>query len=193
MPNFYGVQRFGMHGDNAQQGLAVLEGRGPRKLWLRRFVLSALQSALFNLWLAERMRQGWFGELLVGDIAKKTDTGGLFLVEDAAAERPRFERGEITYTGPIYGSRMRWAEGEPGALEHRILEEAGIALEALRRAHLDGTRRAARLLLHGLDIEPHPEGLLFSFTLPKGAYATTLLREFIKAEPLLEEEHLSEE
>jgi len=114
-------------------------------------------------------------------------------VEDAAAERPRFERGEITYTGPIYGSRMRWAEGEAGLLEHRILEEAGITQEALRQAHLDGTRRPARLLLHDLTIESHPEGLLFSFTLPKGAYATTLLREFTKAEPALEEEHLAEE
>ena len=113
-------------------------------------------------------------------MAKKTDTGGLFDVVDAPAELPRFQRGEITYTGPIYGSRMRWAGGEPGQLERHVMEEAGVTSEMLRRARLDGSRRVARLLLDDLSVEPHAEGLLFTFTLPKGAYATTLLREFMK-------------
>jgi tRNA(Glu) U13 pseudouridine synthase TruD len=38
------------------------------------------------------------------------------------------------------------------------------------------------LFLDDLSIEPHTDGLLFTFTLPKGAYATTVLREFMKAE-----------
>jgi tRNA pseudouridine13 synthase len=188
MPNYYGVQRFGMRGDNARQGREVLLGRGPRKQWLRRFLLSAYQSALFNIWLAERIRRGWFQELLTGDIAKKSDTGGLFEVEDAAVESPRFERGEITYTGPIYGARMRWPGGRPGGLERALLEDAGVTEEMLERAHLDGSRRPARLLLDDLEIAPTAEGLRFSFRLPKGAYATTLLREFMKTDPTLEEE-----
>lgn len=48
----------------------------------------------------------------------------------------------------------------------------------LRRGHLLGNR---------FHIEPHPSGLLFTFTLPKGAYATTLLREFMKTEVTLPE------
>jgi tRNA pseudouridine13 synthase len=74
LPNYYGAQRFGMRGDNARQGREVLLGRGPRERWLRRFLLSAYQSALFNAWLDERIRRGWFGRLLTGDIAKKTDS-----------------------------------------------------------------------------------------------------------------------
>ena len=182
LPNFYGVQRFGIDGDNARRGREVLFGRGPRERWLRRFLLSAYQAALFNAWLTERIRRGWFERLLTGDIAKKTDTGGLFEVMDAAAELPRFQRGEITYTGPIYGARMRWASGEPGELEWMVLQRAEVTTEMLRRARLDGSRRPARLFLNDLSIEPHPDGLLFTFTLPKGAYATTVLREFMKAE-----------
>jgi len=180
LPNYYGGQRFGVRGDNARKGREALFGRGPRKRWLRRFLLSAYQSALFNVWLAERVERGWFERLLTGDVAKKTDTGGLFDVVDAAVELPRFQRGEITYTGPIYGSRMRWAGGEPGQLERRVMEDAGVTSEMLHRARLDGSRRVARLLLDDLSVEPHAEGLLFTFTLPKGAYATTLLREFMK-------------
>ena len=185
LPNFYGVQRFGIDGDNARRGREVLFGRGPRERWLRRFLLSAYQAALFNAWLTERIRRGWFERLLTGDIAKKTDTGGLFEVMDAVAELPRFQRGEITYTGPIYGARMRWASGEPGDLERMVLETAEVTTEMLRRARLDGSRRPARLFLNDLSIEPHPNGLLFTFTLPKGAYATTVLREFMKAEAVL--------
>jgi tRNA pseudouridine13 synthase len=180
VPNYYGAQRFGMGGDNALRGREILLGRGPRERWLRRFLLSAYQSALFNAWLAERVRRGWFDLLLTGDVAKKTDTGGLFDVVDAQVERPRFERQEITYTGPIYGARMRWAGGEPGELERQVLTAAGATVEMLRRARLDGSRHTARLFPWELDIEPHPEGLLFTLALPKGAYATTILREFMK-------------
>jgi tRNA pseudouridine13 synthase len=182
LPNFYGVQRFGISGENAKRGHEILLGRGPRKRWLRRFLLSAYQAALFNAWLTERMRRGWFERVLTGDIAKKTDTGGLFEVEDAEVEFPRFQRGEITYTGPIYGARMRWASSEPGELERTVLEAAGVTTEMLRQARLDGSRRPARLLLSDLCIEPRPDGLLFTFSLPKGTYATTVLREFMKTE-----------
>jgi tRNA pseudouridine13 synthase len=185
LPNFYGAQRFGIDGDNARRGREVLLGRGPRERWLRRFLLSAYQAALFNAWLTERIRRGWFERLLTGDIAKKTDTGGLFEVREAEVEFPRFERREITYTGPIYGARMRWASGEPGELEQMVLETAEVTTEMLRRTRLDGSRRPARLFLDDLRIEPHPEGLLFTFTLPKGAYATTVLREFMKTEVAL--------
>ncbi len=181
LPNFYGPQRFGTHGDNAQRGRQILlTGRGPAKRWLRRLLLRAYQSALFNTWLAARIDRGWFQHLLTGDVAKKLDTGGLFEVEDAQVEEPRFERDEITYTGPIYGSRMWWAGGRPGQLEREVLEGAEVTEDLLRRARLSGTRRRGRVLLNDLQIVAHPDGLLFTFSLPKGSYATTVLREFIK-------------
>ncbi len=181
LPNFYGPQRFGREGDNAERGRKILfTGQGPRKRWLRRLLLRAYQSALFNTWLVRRMERGWFQRVLVGDVAKKLDTGGLFEVEDAQAEQPRFERDEITYTGPIYGSRMWWASAEPGELEHKVMERASVTEKMLDRAHLNGSRRRARLLLDDLEVEQHPDGLLFTFSLPKGSYATTVLRDVIK-------------
>ncbi len=181
LPNFYGPQRFGTYGDNAERGREILlTGRGPTKRWLRRLLLRAYQSALFNTWLAARIERGWFQRLLTGDVAKKLDTGGLFEVADAQVEQARFERDEITYTGPIYGSRMWWAAGRPGELEREVLEQAAVGEDILRRAHLSGSRRPARLLLDDLQIAAHPDGLLFTFSLPKGSYATTVLREFMK-------------
>ncbi len=187
LPNFYGSQRFGVSGENAQKGRHILQGgRGPRQRWRRRFLLSAYQSELFNTWLTRRIERGWFERLLTGDLAKKLDTGGMFEVEEAEVERPRFERREITYTGPIYGYRMRWPGGQPGELERQILAKAEVTSEQLRRARLKGSRRPARIFVDDLRVEPHPEGLLFNFSLPKGSYATVVLREFIKADTNLE-------
>jgi len=181
LPNFYGPQRFGREGDNAERGREILiTGQGPRKRWLRRLLVRAYQSALFNTWLVRRMERRWFERVLTGDVAKKLDTGGLFEVEDVEAEQPRFESDEITYTGPIYGSRMWWASGEPGELERQVLERAAVTEEMLDRAGLNGSRRRARLLLDDLEVEAHPDGLLFTFSLPKGSYATTVLREVMK-------------
>ncbi|GAB4568418.1 MAG: tRNA pseudouridine(13) synthase TruD [Anaerolineae bacterium] len=187
VPNYFGRQRFGIDGHNVRRGRDVLLGQGPRQPWLKRLLLSAFQSFLFNEWLAERIRRQWFDRILPGDIAKKVDTGGLFLVTDAEEAMERLQRRMITYTGPIYGYRLWWAEGAPGELEQEILQRAEVPTEAFRRAKLEGARRPARLWLRDLDIAPSEEGLWFSFTLPKGSYATVVLQEFMKAPIMLEE------
>lgn len=187
LPNFYGSQRFGAAGDNAARGRAILAGKGPRRGWLAELMLSAYQALLFNVWLSERMSRGWFDRLLEGDWAKKTDTGGMFLVEDAAVDTARLAAGELTPTGPIYGHRVRLAQGEAGRLEAEVLAEAGLDEADFKRARLKGTRRPARLLVEDIDLSEEDEGLRLEFFLPKGAYATVLLREFLK-----EESHLPE-
>lgn len=181
IPNFYGPQRLGVDGRNAARGRRDLSA--PRSTFASRFALNAYQSALFNAWLADRMQRGWFERVFAGDVAKKTDTGGLFDVEDEETENARLARREITYTGPIYGSRMRSSGGEPGALERAVLDSAGLATSDFERARLEGTRRASRVFAEELSIEPVEGGLQLSFRLQKGAYATTLLREFMKREP----------
>jgi tRNA pseudouridine13 synthase len=183
VPNFYGAQRFGRDGDNAEEGRAIVEGEGfDGPHWKRRFLCNAFQSELYNRWLVARIERGWFDRLLEGDVAKKTDTGGLFEVKEIDDEQPRFDRREITFTGPIYGDDLWWAEGEPGELEETILEESGVGVDALGRAGLSGSRRRGRIHLDELTVEEDERGICLSFALPKGAYATVVLREFVARE-----------
>jgi len=183
LPNFYGAQRFGMRGDNAQEGRRALTGRGPRQKWLRTLVLNAFQAELFNRWLGLRIQRGDFARLVAGDIAKKTDTGGMFTVEDPEIEGPRLAAGEITYTGPVYGGKMRMAQGEAGELEELVLSREGVSLGQLKKAGLKGSRRPARLAPGPVELEQSDQGLWLGFALPKGAYATVLLAEIIKPQP----------
>ncbi|GBD22825.1 tRNA pseudouridine synthase D [bacterium HR29] len=178
VPNYFGPQRFGREGENAVKGLAVLRGRrfGPR--WLERLLVSSVQSLLFNEWLAERMRRGLFDRFLEGDVAKKHATGGEFTVTEPETERERLLRFEISPTGPIFGRKMREAAGPARAFEDEILARYGLARQAFGRRR--GDRRFARVPLREWSVEPSPEGLWVSFALPKGAYATAVLREVMK-------------
>lgn len=179
--NFYGEQRFGKYGDNAEQGLEIIRGeRREGRRWLRNLLKNSYQSELFNQWLSARIDRGWFSEIFEGDVAKKTDTGGLFDVEDIEQERPRFQDREIVYTGPMYGDELWWASGTPGELEKEVFEAAEVTMEELAAANLRGSRRRALLYLEELEVSEHPRGVQVKFSLPKGAYATVVMREFMK-------------
>jgi tRNA pseudouridine13 synthase len=185
LPNYFGPQRFGSGGNNVRQGLAILQGQpGHHSPWLRRFLVAAYQSFLCNRYLARRVELGLFERMLTGDVAKKHATGGMFQVEDAAAETPRLAAQEISFTAPMYGPKMWAATGEAGDLEAAVLAESPVGMDALAAARVEGTRRLGRLLAGEVQIVPTDadNALKLSFTLPKGAFATTLLREFMKVD-----------
>lgn len=182
-PNFFGAQRFGHDGANVAKGRAALLGQGSRQdPWLTKLLISAYQGHLFNRYVQLRLKAGLFGQVLVGDVCKKAETGGMFQVQDAAAEQPRYQRGEIAFTGPLFGKKMWAALDQAAELEASVLAEAGLGEAELRQARSDGARRPARLWLPEIELAIHPAGLQVSFALPKGAYATVVLREFCKSD-----------
>ncbi|MEM7128789.1 MAG: tRNA pseudouridine(13) synthase TruD [Chloroflexota bacterium] len=195
LPNYFGPQRFGINGENVARGYDLLvNGRFIRDRWLRRFLVSSYQSYLCNRYLSERVQMGAFQHLLAGDIAKKYETGGIFTVEHLADEQPRYEEYEISFTAPLYGTKMRAAADESGDFEAKILAESGVTDSQWKKAKVDGSRRLGRLLVSDLAIKTSCEektiqpqqgkddedSLTIEFFLPKGAFATTVLREFMK-------------
>lgn len=181
LPNYYGPQRLGTHGSNVRRGLELILGHKQiRNRWVSNLLKASVQSYLCNRYLARRFDADYFDSLMVGDVAKKYDTGGLFEVEDLAAEQPRYEQKAISFTAPMYGPKMWAAQGPAGEFEAAVLHDEGLTIEQLGKARLNGTRRMGRLLLDDLVVEPVEIGLRLSFSLPKGAFATTVLREFMK-------------
>ena len=179
--NYFGPQRFGRYGSNAIDGLRLLAGeRVPGGQRLKRFFLSALQSLIFNRLLASRIEAGLFRSVVTGDWARKHDTGGVFLVEDAALESMRAARLEISATLPLYGKRVQQSDGEAGELEAAVLDGLGLRWSSfgVRR----GDRRPSRICLQDTSVRTVEDGLELAFTLPKGSYATVVLREIMKSE-----------
>src|SRR5262249_46208580 len=94
LPNFYGPQRFGREGSTVELGLQCLAGKGPRRIrpFLFRFALSAVQSLLFNDYLARRLQDGLFRTVLAGGGVGKWPAGGPFGGEGIAPEERRLGR-----------------------------------------------------------------------------------------------------
>ncbi len=183
LPNFYGPQRLGHGGANVQRGMQMLVGKQfVQDRWLRKLLLASVQSYLCNRYLTRRIHDGSYDSLLLGDVAKKVDTGGLFEVTDVEMENPRYTAQEISFTAPIYGPDMWAATGPSGELEAEVLADNGFTIEQMAKARLSGTRRMGRLHLTDLSVEANDAGLVVRFSLPKGAFATTLLRELMKNE-----------
>ncbi len=183
LPNAFGPQRFGRDGDNPARALAWLSGaeRPPRDRREQRMLFSALQSLLFNDLLAARVADGTWDAVVPGDLAKKHDTGGLFIVPAEGPElddaKARAASRTISATGPIFGASMRWPEAEARSKEEAVLSSRGLSADTFRpHGQLgEGTRRVLRVLPENVDVRDVPEGLQVTFVLPKGAYATTLL------------------
>ncbi|HUT60314.1 MAG TPA: tRNA pseudouridine(13) synthase TruD [Phycisphaerae bacterium] len=160
---------------------------------MKRLFVSAFQSEVFNEVLARRL--DGIDRVLVGDWAQKTDTGGVFQVEDAAVEQPRAEAFEISPTGPIIGSRCNLAGGSPGEIEREAIDACGIAMEGVARVgslKVKGSRRALRFALIDPQLsageDEHGPFIDVSFTSPSGCYATVVLGEIMKSPPAAEGE-----
>jgi tRNA pseudouridine13 synthase len=183
-PNAFGPQRFGRDGDNAARALAFVRGeaRAPRDARERRLLFSALQSRWFNRVLEARVADGTWNTALVGDLLKKTDTGGMFLCTDPETDRARAARGEVSPTGPMFGVEMARPGEDVRARELSVLAADGITEEQLaaQRSLGEGTRRPLRVLVDELAVSRTPSPMAAGelevrLTLGKGVYATTAL------------------
>jgi tRNA pseudouridine13 synthase len=159
------------------------------------FFLSAFQSAAFNRVLDDRLRLGLLGSLREGDLAMKSDNRALFRVEAATLGPELDERlaeFEIGPSGPMWGPEMMRAAGATDAAEVAALESMGVAVADLdayaqrRRGRLVGTRRPLRVRITDTDVEggidEHGPYVRLAFDLPRGAFATSVLREIMKPE-----------
>ena len=178
-PNYFGPQRFGSYNTNISDGIRLIRGERMRvDRAMRRFYLSALQSHLFNLLLKMRVERGLYDAVLTGDRAQRHDSGGMFVVEDAAAESERARRMEISAALPLFGKKAPVSGGDAGVLEERLLSDFGLKYEQFRR--VPGARRISRIRLDDAALMPAGDGYIVKFTLPKGAYATGVMRELMK-------------
>ncbi|TAJ21196.1 MAG: tRNA pseudouridine(13) synthase TruD [Planctomycetota bacterium] len=151
-------------------------------LRLGRFYVSAWQSRLFNAVLAARLDS--FDRVLEGDLAWKHDNGAVFLVGDPEREAARAAACELSPTGPLFGERMSEPRGRPAEVEAEALAHCGATREEFERESWfrpSGGRRPLRFPFaeYAASWETDDAGAhaRVRFTLPKGCYATVVLRE----------------
>lgn len=156
------------------------------------------QSFMFNRILSERIRRGVpIGRPIEGDVLLPIGRDGLpdddrlIPVTDQNIEKAgkQVGNGKALVSGVLFGSESTFAGGTMGEIERsvvdsEVLKPQDFTLPAMPRLSSRGTRRGLAVLLPKMEVE-HAEGSVrMKFELPKGCYATVLLREFMKVDPL---------
>ncbi len=183
VPNYFGSQRFGREGSNLQRAQALFAGelkkvrRDKRSIWL-----SAARSWLFNLVLAERVRQGNWNRLLEGDVMRLAGGSGQFHARHDDNLPERLERQEVHVTGPLCGrpGRALVPQGMALKLEQKVLASQQDWIEGLQRFGLEQDRRALRMRVMELQWSLHGVELEVNFRLGAGRYATVVMRELLQ-------------
>jgi tRNA pseudouridine13 synthase len=179
--NRFGGQRFGRDGANVARARELLMGASVHvDRRTARFLISALQAAVFNAVLDARLRPPH--ELECGDVAVRHESGGLFVVEDPELEAPRAAAFEISPTGPIFGTRSLEPAGAVKQRERAVLAEYGVDLERLvppRGIRLRGARRALRVRPEDASASYGEGRMRLRFGLPPGSYATVFVEALL--------------
>jgi tRNA pseudouridine13 synthase len=179
-PNFFASQRFGHGGRNVAKAQAMFRGEfEPRDRLLRGILLSAARSHLFNIVVRGRIERGIWNQALDGEIYGFSDNRTILLAEKQRGdETERFEKGVLELTAPLWGLGELHSVREVRALERELVAPFPELTAGLEAFGLRQERRVLRLRPTNATFRSDEiGGLRLGFDLPKGTYATTLLRE----------------
>src|SRR5213594_2097675 len=154
------------------------------------------QSYLFNQILSERMRRGIpIQEPVAGDLVLPADKFGLpdrdrtidVTCDNLDRVTDRCREGKAWVSAILFGSEPEFAGGEPGQIEKEIVASEGLRpndfiIPEIPRISSRGTRREILAPIRGLEATVVENDLHLWVELTRGAYATSLVREFTKSE-----------
>ena len=152
---------------------------------LKRMFVHAYQSYLFNQVVSERAQLG-VDRYVEGDIVIDNQEHLIHQFQKKEINA-RIKNFQAHPTAPLYGSKVPLAGGVVGEIEKRILAEANLQLDQfvctkMPKLGSHGLRRAIRFKVWDVSVECTGEGVLVEFSIPKGCYATAVLREIMKVE-----------
>jgi len=178
VPNYFGPQRFGRHGNNVREALALFarpvpESRPQPKKSKRKqapreqnsMELSAARSLIFNEILAARVRDGSWNTGLTGEVFNLDGSGSIFASE-------------------VMDDKV---SGAAAAIENNIVQKSPLLSQlaaGLEKRDIKAQRRALRLPIEELSWEWQDADdelrLVLSFTLTTGSFATSVLSSLVQ-------------
>ncbi len=163
VPNYFGEQRFGRNGNNLRLAEDWANGRRLSRN-KRSLAISVARSWLFNNALSHRVEAQTWNQLVAGDKANLEGSASIFDVPEVDAElSARCHTMDIHPAGTLAGDGTamgpeRWQT-------------------AFQRGRVEPGSRSLRLRVADLEGKFTDAGLELNFTLTRGAFATSVLRE----------------
>jgi tRNA pseudouridine13 synthase len=163
--------------------------------------INAYQSYLFNKILSRRLAENLpLNKALVGDIilpvGKQRDYKKEIMVTDANQDKVNVQigKGHAFISGVLFGNESEFSGGIMGQIEREIIQNEQVTqqdfiIPAIPFLSSSGSRRSLLSPLDSIewelqkdDVFNGKQALHICFSLQKGSYATSLLREFMKAD-----------
>ncbi|MGV3591027.1 MAG: tRNA pseudouridine(13) synthase TruD [Gammaproteobacteria bacterium] len=182
VPNYFGAQRFGRGEANVPAALMWFRGDTSPPRQQRSLLLSATRSYLFNMLLARRVEDGSWERWIDGDVMALAGTASTFASARASAEEleRRLADFDIHATGPLWGKGAPATSGAALALENSLAVEYPELCDGLAAQDLEQERRPLRVQVSGLHAQFDDDAIVLEFSLVRGAYATSVLRELLE-------------
>lgn len=208
VPNYYGEQRFGIHGRNVKQGEKLLAGELPKvKRNQKSMFLSSIRSWMFNVLLSQRIKLHNWNQLLPGEVLQLEGSNKWFVEDGSTDLAERVNALDVHPTGALFGKGILPTERSALEIEQNISESFKNWIAGLDEYGVKQDRRALRLLPLDLEwqwIASSEESadtlavafdklslesdwrtapvLQLSFSLRSGSYATMVMRELLQGQ-----------
>lgn len=166
---------------------------------LQRLFVHAAQSDLFNRIVTRRLKRDLpIATPVPGDTVCFTENrGGITIPDTDRLQRVtedridvvtrHCKRGRAYVTAPLIGADTTLGTGEPADLARSVLDEVDISPmggDLPEPYHSAGTRRPVFVRTDlEVEVQSKTDSVTMDFALPKGSYATVLLREYLKCDP----------
>ncbi|NIR87685.1 tRNA pseudouridine(13) synthase TruD [Candidatus Bathyarchaeota archaeon] len=175
-------------------------------LKLRRLLVQAYQSFLFNKFLSQRMKLGvGLNEPQVGDYVVHVDSHGLPTKKFAqvnsqslSSVQKALREGRMRVAIPLIGYKQQPSDGVQGEIEREILEAENVTprdfyISSMPETSAPGVLRTNLTSIIDFSAKeatknsasPPKRKMELDFTLHRGSYATVLLREFMKPQNIV--------
>jgi len=177
VPNYFGPQRFGHDASNLDLAMQLFSGKRLKRE-MRSIAISAARSYLFNEILARRVSDGTWDRILPGELANLDGSGSVFEViePDEVIER-RCADMDIHPTATLCGLGGEISRGVITEIERDATDAYPDLKVGLERLAVKASTRPLRLRVKRLSWNFDDDALWLEFTLPKGGFATAMLRE----------------
>lgn len=185
VPNYFGYQRFGFHGNNLLSVAKMFEGRIKVKSKNKKgLYLSSARSWLFNLILAQRLHDKTWHLPQPGDCLMLDGSHSFFECDTVDEEiHQRHSDKDIHICGWLPGKQISTAMGYAKQVEDKVIQQNELFYRGIFAAGASSSRRALRVVPQDLTFEYlAKDRVKFGFSLPSGSFATSVLRELIDFE-----------
>ncbi len=150
---------------------------------LKRMFVNAYESYLFNKIINERSKIG-INKYYTGDIIIDKEERWVHEIDEDTIEED-INNFTLNPTAPLIGSKVPLADGIQGEIEKKIIEEEQVSKEAFAcpktpKLGSHGIRRSVRFKVDQTNVKKMDDAIEVEFFIPKGCFATSVLREIMK-------------